>query len=84
MVRVILEEGKTDAELIGAFEDAWVLADPEWAEGLQGGRDALVKKAIKVDREEGRPSGLDLSKIWMKKALPASVARLTALRELHL
>jgi hypothetical protein len=83
-VRVMVEEGKTDAELIGAFEDAWVLADPEWAEGVQGGRDALVKKVIKVDREEGRLSGLILSKIWMKEALPASVARLTALRELHL
>ena len=83
-VRVMVEEGKTDAELIGAFEDAWFLADNEWAEGVQGGRDALVKKVIKVDREEGRLSGLVLSKIWMKEALPASVARLTALRELHL
>ncbi|KOO27307.1 hypothetical protein Ctob_002294 [Chrysochromulina tobinii] len=83
-VRVMVEEGKTDAELIGAFEDAWVLADPEWAEGVKGGRDALVRKAIKVDREEGRLNGLVLSKIWMKEALPASVLRLTALRELHL
>ena len=84
VVRVMVQEGKTDVELIGAFEDAWVLADPEWAEGVEGGRDALVKKAIKVDREEGRLSGLVLSKIWMKEALPASVARLTALQELHM
>jgi hypothetical protein len=71
--------GATDVELIGAFEDAWILEDPEWAAGVEGGRDGLGK-ALTADKEEGRVGGLDLSYKWKGEALPASVARLTALR----
>ena len=71
-------------ELIGASEDAWFLEDPEWAAGVEGGRDGLGR-ALTADKEEGRVRGLELrEKKWKGEALPASVARLTALRELHL
>jgi hypothetical protein len=69
-------------ELIGAFEDAWILEDPEWAVGVEGGRDGLGKGVLTVDKEEGRVCGLNLRGKWTGKALPASVASLTALREL--
>jgi hypothetical protein len=72
-------------ELNGASEDAWILGDPEWAAGVEGGRDVLSKEVLKVDKEEGRVVGLDLSgEKWKGEALPASVARLTALRELKM
>jgi hypothetical protein len=81
-VRSMVAAGATDVELIGAFEDAWVLEDPEWVAGVEGGRDGLGR-ALTADKEEGRVGGLDLSgKKWKGEALPASVARLTALREL--
>jgi len=68
-------------ELIGASEDAWILEDPEWVAGVEGGRDGLGR-ALTADKEEGRVRGLDLSGKWKGEALPASVARLTALRKL--
>jgi len=40
-------------ELIGASEDAWILEDPEWAAGVEGGRDGLGR-ALTADKEEGR------------------------------
>jgi len=82
-VRSMVAAGATDVELIGAFEDAWILEDPEWAAGVEGGRDGLGKGVLTVDKEEGRVCGLELSgKKWKGEALPASVARLKALREL--
>jgi hypothetical protein len=82
-VRSMVAAGATDVELIGAFEDAWILEDPEWAAGVEGGRDVLSKGVLTVDKEEGRVVGLDLrGKKWKGEALPASVARLTALRKL--
>jgi hypothetical protein len=69
-------------ELIGASEDAWILEDPVWAAGVEGGRDGLVL-ALMADKE-GRVVGLELSRRWNGEALPASVARLTALRELKM
>jgi hypothetical protein len=80
-VRSMVAAGATDVELIGASEDAWILEDPEWVAGVEGGRDGLGR-ALTVDKEEGRVGGLELSGKWKGKALPASVARLTALREL--
>jgi hypothetical protein len=80
-VRSMVAAGATDVELIGAFEDAWILEDPEWAAGVEGGRDGLGR-ALTADKEEGRVRGLELSERWKGEALPASVARLTALREL--
>jgi hypothetical protein len=74
--------GATDVELIGASEDAWILEDPEWVAGVEGGRDGLGKGVLKVDKEEGRVGGLELRGKWKGEALPASVARLTALRKL--
>jgi hypothetical protein len=69
--------------LIGASEDAWILVDPEWLAGVEGGREVLIKEVLKVDKEEGRVVGLELSgKKWKGEALPVSVARLTALRKL--
>jgi len=82
-VRSMVAAGATDVELIGASEDAWILEDPEWAAGVEGGRDRLGK-ALTADKEEGRVRGLDLSGKWKGEALPASVARLTALRELRM
>jgi len=70
-------------ELIGASEDAWILEDPEWVAGVEGGRDGLGR-ALTADKEEGRVGGLDLRMKWKGKALPASVARLTALRWLKM
>jgi hypothetical protein len=82
-VRSMVAAGATDVELIGASEDAWILEDPVWAAGVEGGRDVLCKEVLKVDKEEGRVVGLELSgKKWKGEALPASVARLTALRKL--
>jgi len=81
-VRSMVAAGATDVELIGAFEDAWILEDPEWLAGMEGGRNGLGK-ALTADKEEGRVGGLELSgKKWNREALPASVARLTALRKL--
>jgi hypothetical protein len=80
-VRSMVAAGATDVELIGAFEDAWILEDPEWAAGVVGGRDGLGR-ALQADKEEGRVGGLDLRGKWKGEALPASVARLTALRKL--
>jgi hypothetical protein len=81
-VRSMVAAGATDVELIGAFEDAWILEDPEWLAGMEGGRNGLGK-ALTADKEEGRVGGLELSgKKWKGEALPASVARLTALRKL--
>ena len=52
--------------------------------GMEGGRNGLGK-ALTADKEEGRVGGLELSgKKWKGEALPASVARLTALRELKM
>jgi hypothetical protein len=71
-------------ERTGASEDAWILEDPEWVAGVEGGRNGLGC-ALRVDKEEGRVVGLELSgKTWKGEALPASVARLTALRELKM
>jgi hypothetical protein len=70
-------------ELIGASEDAWILEDPEWVAGVEGGREVLGR-AFSADKEEGRVGGLNLSRKWKGEALPASVARLTALRELKM
>jgi hypothetical protein len=81
-VRSMVAAGATDVELIGAFEDAWILEDPEWLAGVEGGRDGLGKGVLTVDKEEGRVCGLELRGKWKGEALPASVARLTALREL--
>jgi len=79
-VRSMVAAGATDVELIGAFEDAWILEDPEWTAGVEGGRDGLGR-ALTADKEEGRVRGLNLrGKKWKGEALPASVARLTALR----
>jgi hypothetical protein len=84
-VRSMIAAGATDVELIGAFEDAWILEDPEWAAGVEGGREVLGRYVLKVDKEEGRVVGLELSGgKWKGEALPASVARLTALRELKM
>jgi hypothetical protein len=83
-VRSMVAAGATDVELIGAFEDAWILEDPEWVAGVEGGRDVLSKQVLTVDKEEGRVVGLELSRKWKGEALPASVARLTALRELKM
>ncbi|KOO30517.1 surface antigen -like protein, partial [Chrysochromulina tobinii] len=69
-------------ELIGASEDAWILEDPEWVAGVEGGREVLGR-AFSADKE-GRVRGLNLSEKWKGEALPASVARLTALRELKM
>ena len=80
-VRSMVAAGATDVELIGASEDAWILEDPEWLAGVEGGRDGLGR-ALTADKEEGRVGGLDLRDKWKGEALPASVARLTALREL--
>jgi hypothetical protein len=80
-VRSMVAAGATDVELIGASEDAWILEDPEWLAGSVGGRDGLGRALI-ADKEEGRVVGLELSMKWKGEALPASVARLTALREL--
>ena len=80
-VRSMVAAGATDVELIGASEDAWILEDPEWVAGVEGGRDGLGR-ALTADKEEGRVRGLNLSGKWKGEALPASVARLTALREL--
>ena len=80
-VRSMVAAGATDVELIGASEDAWILEDPEWVAGVAGGRDGLGK-ALTADKEEGRVRGLNLRGKWKGEALPASVARLTALREL--
>ena len=81
-VRSMVAAGATDVELIGASEDAWILEDPEWVAGVEGGRDGLGKGSLTVDKEEGRVRGLNLRGKWKGEALPASVARLTALREL--
>jgi hypothetical protein len=81
-VRSMVKAGATDVELIGASEDAWILEDPEWVAGVVGGRDGLGKGALTADKEEGRVCGLGLREKWKGEALPASVARLTALREL--
>jgi hypothetical protein len=67
-------------ELIRASEDAWILEDPEWVKGVEGGRDGLGR-AFSADME-GRVGGLNLRGKWKGEALPASVARLTALRKL--
>jgi len=84
-VRSMVAAGATDVELIGASEDAWILEDPEWAAGVEGGRDGLRKGMLIVDKKEGRVVGLELSYgKWKGEALPASVARLTALRELKM
>ena len=80
-VRSMVAAGATDVELIGASEDAWILEDPEWVAGVEGGRDGLGR-ALSADKEEGRVRGLNLRGKWKGEALPASVARLTALREL--
>jgi hypothetical protein len=80
-VRSMVAAGATGVELIGAFEDAWILEDPEWVAGVEGGRDGLGR-ALTADKEEGRVRGLDLWGKWKGKALPESVGRLTALREL--
>ncbi|KOO27160.1 surface antigen -like protein, partial [Chrysochromulina tobinii] len=69
-------------ELIGASEDAWILEDPEWVAGVEGGRDGLGW-VLTADKE-GRVCGLNLRGKWKGEALPASVARLTALRELKM
>jgi len=82
-VRSMVAAGATDVELIGASEDAWILEDPEWVAGVEGGRDGLGR-ALTADKEEGRVGGLDLRMKWKGKALPASVARLTALRWLKM
>ena len=66
-----------------ASEDAWILEDPEWVAGVEGGREVLCR-ALQADIEEGRVGGLDLSGKWKGEALPASVARLTALRGLKM
>jgi len=81
-VRSMVAAGATDVELIGASEDAWILEDPEWVAGVEGGRDVLSKGVLTVDKVEGRVRGLNLRGKWKGEALPASVARLTALREL--
>jgi hypothetical protein len=83
-VRSLVAAGATDVELIGASEDAWILEDPEWAAGVEGGRDGLGKGVLTADKEEGRVVGLKLREKWNGEALPASVARLTALRELKM
>jgi hypothetical protein len=67
-------------ELIKASEDAWILEDPEWAAGVEGGREVLGR-TFSADKE-GRVCGLDLCGKWKGEALPTSVARLTALPEL--
>jgi len=82
-VRSMVAAGATDVELIGASEDAWILEDPVWAAGVEGGRDGLGK-ALTADKEEGRVVGLELRGKWKGEALPASVARLTALRKLKM
>jgi hypothetical protein len=82
-VRSMVAAGATDVELIGASEDAWILEDPEWLAGSVGGRDGLGRALI-ADKEEGRVGGLELRGKWKREALPASVARLTALRELKM
>jgi hypothetical protein len=82
-VRSMVAAGATDVELIWASEDAWILEDPEWVAGVEGGRDGLGR-ALTADKKEGRVGGLNLRGKWKGEALPASVARLTALRELKM
>jgi hypothetical protein len=61
-------------ELIGASEDAWILEDPEWVAGVEGGRDGLGR-TFSADKE-GRVVGLKLLGKWKGEALPASCRRL--------
>ena len=83
MVRAMREDAKaTELEVVGAFEDAWLLDDEVWAEAA-GGREALGKKCVKAVDELGRVQALDLSRCPCK-SLPASVGRLKGLRELEM
>ncbi len=81
-VRVMREANKTAVEIVRAFEDAWVLEDPEWAEAA-GGREALVKKVIAKVDEEGRIANLDLERRPIK-SVPASISKLRGLKELNM
>ena len=73
--------GATEADVIAAFEDAWLLGDEEWAK-CAGGAGQLATKV--TAGEEGRVTEVDLSYNRDMKELPASVGRLQALQKLNL
>ena len=81
-VRAMREGGATEAEIVQAFDDGWMIEDGEWHTAV-GSREALLK-GIKAD-EDGCVSELDLGGYGSQlAALPAPVGRLTSLTYLDL
>ena len=67
MVRTMREANVTTAEIVGAFEDAWILDDERWVVAA-GGADELRKRLTMG--EDGRVLELDLPSVKTLVELP--------------
>ena len=76
-VRKLRAEGSSEAEVVAAFEDGWLVSDAAWAR-CAGDATQLARR-VKAD-EEGRVVEMDFKRCSGTTELPASVGRLQVLQ----
>ena len=82
MAQALEKEGKTHAEILSEFEDAWIVEDAEWAAAVVSKEELLTY--LTVSEEEGRLVTVKIFNNEELTSLPESVGECKALQTLHL